>query len=121
MLEKFKQLQRWIYYVFFFFIFGGDFVLAGKQVVYTLFGPIYYTQDFQMLSNLVEGLLNGLYGISAGLGVLMVIVSGFQYIAAQSDEKALVAAKERLQYALTGLAIVFLAVTLSTLMYSFFK
>lgn len=84
------------------------------QRVYTLFGPIDNTGTVEMLNVFVEGFMKVLYSVSISLAVLMIIVSGFQYMTAGADEKAIKAARERLEYAITGLIIVIT----STLIYS---
>jgi len=90
-------------------------VPPNVKKVYTFFGAVTDTGSMEMLYLFVTKFLEAMYGFSVSLAILMIIMSGFQYVTAGGDEKAIKAAKERLQYALIG----FIIILMSTLIYAY--
>ncbi len=55
---------------------------------------------------------NFLIGIAGAFAIVMIVIGGFRYILSSGDEKALLAAKQTVTFAVAGLVIILLAVTI---------
>lgn len=61
------------------------------------------------LPTFIISLINWLIGFAAVLAVVMIIVSGFQFITAFGDEKKIQKATSSLIFAIVGMVLVFIA------------
>lgn len=61
------------------------------------------------LPTFIISLINWLIGFAAVLAVIMIIVSGFQFITAFGDEKKIQKATSSLIFAIVGMVLVFIA------------
>lgn len=61
------------------------------------------------LPTFIISLINWLIGFAAVLAVVMIIVSGFQFITAFGDEKKIQKATSSLVFAIVGMVLVFIA------------
>lgn len=59
--------------------------------------------------NTVQIILNIVFGISASIALLMVVISGFRYIVAHGDPGATASAKNGIIYSIVGLIVVMAA------------
>ena len=63
-------------------------------------------------SSTLAGLLSIIFGIIGGVALLMVTIGGYRYITSQGDPQATAQAKNTILYALVGVAVSALAVTI---------
>lgn len=61
------------------------------------------------LPTFIISLINWMIGFAAVLSVVMIIVSGFQYITAFGDDKKIQKATSSLIFAIVGMVLVFIA------------
>lgn len=61
------------------------------------------------LSVLIVNIINWLIGFAAVLSVIMIIVSGFQYVVSFGDEKKIGKATSSLIFSIIGLILVFIS------------
>ncbi len=69
--------------------------------------------------NVIQVTLNLLFIFAILLALFMIIFSGIQWIASSGDKQKLQAARNRLTFAIVGLIIIFLAIFIVNLIYSF--
>jgi len=58
--------------------------------------------------------LNVVFGVSASIAVLMIVIGGFRYIVAHGDPNQTASAKNSILYALVGLVVVMAAYSIVT-------
>jgi len=58
--------------------------------------------------------LNLVFGIAGSMAVLMIVIAGFRYILAHGDSNAMAQARNTIQYALIGLAVIMVAYSIVT-------
>lgn len=90
----------------------GDNTGGGNgQYVSSAFGS-----NLKDLAIVIVRIFNFLIGIVGAFAIIMIIVGGFRYILASGDEKATAAAKQTITFAVVGLVIALLAVTMVSIL-----
>lgn len=93
--------------------------MEQAQHAYTLFGVITFSpgQNEAVLAQYFSSLLLLFYSLAGGIAVLLVIASGYHYIASQGNPAAIEEAKSRILYALGGLVLVFASFLLLSILF----
>ncbi|MEI6222759.1 MAG: pilin [bacterium] len=85
---------------------GGNAVPpTPNMIVYSIFGTINLGNSAGY-GTYINAIVDWLTGLSASVSVLMIMIGGIQYMMAGANEKAITAAKERIQFAIYGLIII---------------
>lgn len=69
----------------------------------------------------IENVIDKFFGILISISVIMIIWSGFEFVFAGGDAEKLKTARQRLTFALTGVAIAFASKGLVALVQTFIK
>ncbi|HSX06240.1 MAG TPA: pilin [Candidatus Saccharimonadia bacterium] len=65
-------------------------------------------------TNVIQNVLNIVFGITAGISVLMVTIGGFRYIAAHGDPNGVAQARQTIIYSVVGLLVTMAAYSIVT-------
>jgi hypothetical protein len=83
----------------------GGFILPHAASAYTLLAPLGGFTEVSSLSQYLGTMFSVFLGVVSVLAVIMLVISGLQYIAFASNESSKGAAKERIRNALFGLLL----------------
>ena len=81
----------------------------------------YNKNGYDGIFDLIQFFVSTATYLSVGIGVLFVVLGGYQLITAQDDEKKYKGGLNTVQYAMTGLTVVILAGTIVGLLIGFLK
>lgn len=84
------------------------------NLTHIIAGVVDYSSLPKQSGDTTQQVLNIVFGVSASIALLMIVISGFRYIVANGDPNSVSSAKRGILYAVIGLIVVLAAYSIVT-------